>query len=123
VVLSYSPNQLQLALVIWTRAKTISCHSYSKIWTEILFFNKMGYPRTSIARLLPTSIAWWLLGLDVVERWLGHHDRLIKHPWTFLCEDMLKTNFCSISSCKFGRTMGTITEAVATIVADMIHRS
>jgi len=57
--------------------ETISCHSYSKIWTEISFFNKMGHPRTSMAKLLPTSIPLWLLGLDVVERWLGHHDRLI----------------------------------------------
>jgi hypothetical protein len=39
-------------------------------------FQQDGVPRTSIARLLPTSIAWWLLGLDVVERQIGHHDRL-----------------------------------------------
>jgi hypothetical protein len=48
--------------------ETISCHSYSKIWTEISFFNEMGHSRTSTATLLPTSIALWLLGLDVVER-------------------------------------------------------
>ena len=43
-----------------------SCHSYSKIWTEISFLNKMGHPRTSITRLLPASPhggcldwTWW----------------------------------------------------------------
>ena len=40
-------------------------------------FQKDEVPRTSISRLLPTSIARWLLGLDVVGRQLGHHDRLI----------------------------------------------
>jgi len=44
-----------------------SCHSNSKIWTEISFFNKVGHAHTSIARLLPTSIAQFLLGLDMVE--------------------------------------------------------
>ena len=39
---------------IWTYLKTISCHSYNKIWTEIPFFNKMGHSCTSIMRLLPT---------------------------------------------------------------------
>jgi len=35
--------------------------------TEITCFNKIGHPRTSIARLIPSSTARWLLGLDVVE--------------------------------------------------------
>ena len=56
------------ALVIRRCLKTVSCHSHNKIWTEISFFNKMGYPCLSLGRLLPISIAWWLLGLDMVER-------------------------------------------------------
>jgi len=36
--------------------------------TAISLFNKIGHPRTSIVRLLPTSNARWLLGSDVVER-------------------------------------------------------
>ena len=31
-------------IITWTCLKTISCHSYSRIWTEISFFYKIGIP-------------------------------------------------------------------------------
>jgi len=53
-----------------TPRKSVKRASYSKIWTEILFFKKMGHFRSSIARLLRTSVARWLLD------WTGWKDSL-----------------------------------------------
>jgi len=76
-----------------TPRKSVKRASYSKIWTEILFFKKMGHFRSSIARLLRTSVARWLLD------WTGWKDSLATtiawfNPPGLLCVgDMLKTKF------------------------------